>query len=258
MNNYFIAASLPELQVGYPPELSFQQFEQLLRDNMTAKDYAQAQVIRRFYDIQNIRRFWKGKSLDVRGNLNENALEDALLTQMGLPEYVFRYLEKYDSEESRLHHFPALIETYFSEEQERAEGFLEWLLEFEREWRLVLLGFRAKMLGRDLTHELQYEDPDDEIVAQILAQKDAKSYEPPARYEGLKVLFEEHADDPLALHKALSEYRFGKLEEAYGVAVFSLDRILAYMAQLIIAERWLELDKKQGLEIVDQIVKEAS
>lgn len=258
MDYYFIAASLPELQVGYPPELTFQQFEQLLKDNMMKEDYAQAEVIRRYYDIQNIRRFWRGKPLDARGNLNENELEDSLLTQMGLPEYVFRFMEKYETQESRLHHFPELIETYFSREQERVTGFLAWLLEFEREWRLVLLGFRAKELGRDLAHELQYEDPNDEIVAQILAQKDAKTYEPPSRYEGLKVLFEEHADDPLALHKALSEYRFEKLEEAYGVAVFSIDRILAYMAQLIIVERWLELDKKQGLEIVDQIVKEAS
>jgi hypothetical protein len=106
--------------------------------------------------------------------------------------------------------------------------------------------------------ELQFEDPDDEIVAQILAQKDAKTYEPPERYSDLKALFEEHYDAPMELYQGLCEYRFEKIVQMYGIDVFSIDRILAYLARLIIVEKWLDLDKKKGIQVVDAIVKEAS
>jgi hypothetical protein len=43
-----------------------------------------------------------------------------------------------------------------------------------------------------------------------------------------------------------------------GIDFFSINRLLGYMVQLIIVEKGLELDKKQGMEIVDTIVKDAS
>lgn len=257
-NYYFLASLLPELQIGHPPDLSFSAFDQLMKNNLTKSDYKLAVAFLRYYDIQNIRSFWLGEELDPRGFYNEVDLEESLVTRLGLPEYVYSFLEKYDAKESRLKHFPALMTAYFTEESEASEGFLKKYLIFERELRIVLAGFRAKQLGRDVTAELQYEDPNDEIVAQVLAQKDSKTYEPPARYADMKALFEQHYKEPLEIHQALCEYRFQKIDQMIGIELFSIDRVLAYLAQLIIVERWLELDKKKGLEVIDTIVKEAS
>ena len=258
MNYYFLASALPELQIGYPPDINFMTMDALLKVNLTKADYLLTRILRRYYDIQNIRAFWLGEEIDPRGVYNEVDLEESLVTRLGLPEYVYTFLEKYDSKESRIKHFPALVTAYFSEESENAEGFLKEYLIFERELRIVLIGFRAKKMGRDLTAELQYEDPYDEIVAQVLAQKDSKTYEPPSRFGDLKALFEQHSDEPLKLHQAICEYRFQKIEGMYEIDMFSIGRILAYLAQLIIVERWLELDKNKGLEVIDTIVKEAS
>lgn len=257
-NYYFLASALPELQIGYPPDISFKTLDEVLKVNLTKEDYLLTASLRRYFDIQNIRAFWLGEELDPRGFYNEVDLEESLVTRLGLPEYVYTFMEKYDNTESRLKHFPALVTAYFKEESESAEGFLNEYLTFERELRIVLTGFRAKKLGRDLFTELQYEDPYDEIVVQVLAQKDSKTYEPPARFADTKALFEQHYDEPLDLYQALSEYRFQKIEKMYGIDLFSIGRILAYLAQLIIVERWLELDKKKGLEVIDTIVKEAS
>lgn len=257
-NYYFLATVLPELQIGHPPDINFHTLNALLSVNLTKDDYNLTKVMRRYYDIQNIRAFWNDEDLDPRGFYNENDLEESLVTRMGLPEYVYTYLEKYEGKEERLQHFPSLLIAYFKNESESATGFLKQYLTFEREWRLVLTGFRANRQGRDIIAELQFEDPYDEIVAQILAQKDSKSYEPPSRYSDLKALFEEHYDNPLEMHQALCEYRFQKIEEMYEIDLFSIGRILAYLAQLIIVVKWLELDKKKGLEVIDTIVKEAS
>jgi len=258
MNYYFLASALPELQIGYPPDINFMTMDALMKVNLTKEDYLRTRILRRYYDIQNIRAFWLGEEIDPRGVYNEVDLEESLVTRLGLPEYVYSFLEKYDSKESRIKHFPALVTVYFKEESENAEGFLKEYLIFERELRIVLIGFRAKKMGRELAAELQYEDPYDEIVAQVLAQKDSKTYEPPSRFGDLKALFEQHSDEPLKLHQAICEYRFQKIEGMYEIDMFSIGRILAYLAQLIIVERWLELDKNKGLEVIDTIVKEAS
>lgn len=258
MQYYFLATALPDLNLGVPPELDFYQLETLLKENLTPEDQESLAVLRRFYDLENIRFFWLDQSLDPRGNLDENLLEEALLEEQGLPSYVYEFMAKYDSREERLRNFSALFANYFRSEIPKTEGFLHAYLNFEREWRLVFTGFRAKAMKLDLYKELQFEDPQDDLVAQILAQKDAERYEPPARYESLKPLFEDHYNDPLALHQALCEYRFHTIEEMIGVQQFTLDKILAYVAQHIIVEKWLALDKRQGMIKVDSILKEVS
>lgn len=234
---YFLATSLPPLQLGIPPEMNFEELSPMLEDNLSANDFEKTTVIRQFYDLQNIRALWKKQPLDPKGNLVLTDLESSLFSREGVPEYLTHFLDSYDSNADRLSHFSALISGFFSMEQAKAEGFLKEYLKFERAWRLLLTAFRAKQLKRDLVKELQFEDPNDDLVASILAQKDAKRFIAPEGYEDLQALFEEYVNDPLGLYQALSRYRFDKVENMIGIDLFSIDRILAYMVQLIIVEQ---------------------
>lgn len=263
---YYLTSSLPSLRIGDPCDLSFADFVFAVKNNLTKVDQRASCVMRRYYDLQNLRRIWEkrsvdeklGEALDRRGNLDENMLEEALLTEQGLPDYVYDFLDRYERNSERLAHFPHLVSLYFREEIEAADGFLKEYLTFEYEMRLVMTGLRAKQLSRDLTGELQYEDPHNEIVRQLLAQKDATYYEPPNRYKELKDLFAHNAENGLALHRSLYQYQFDYVEDLMGIDFFGLARVLGFMAQLILVEKWMELDQKQGLEIVDRITKEAS
>ncbi len=257
-NYYYLTSALPRLEVGTAPEISLREFDTLLSENLTASDIEKTRILRRYYDIQNIRALWRKSEFDSLGNFDENSLDEALLTREGLPDYVYDFLDKYDETEARLRYFPTLVQTFFREEQENSSGFLHEYLTFEREWRLVFVGFRAKQLGRDLTAELQFEDPEDELVAQILAQRDVSHYEPPYRFEDLKPQFERHVDDPLGMHQALCNYRFDKIQEMFLGDIFSLDRVLGYYAQLIIVERWQELDRQRGASLLQEMVKAGS
>lgn len=253
---YFLASSLPPLHFGAPPEISFEQLTTLLKENLSAGDLQQARILRGYYDILNIRAYWKGEPLDPHGNLNEVQLDEALIDQQGTPAYLNRFLEEYEDTPERIRHFPRLLAAYFRVEERRSSGFLHRFLKMERELRLILVGFRAKKLGRDLLKELQYENPEEEIVAQILAQKDDPDFHAPDPYQQLKPLFIEHENDPMGLHQDLLEWRFEKIQEMVGVEVFSLDRILGYTERLILLENWLELDRQKGNQLVDTIVKE--
>jgi hypothetical protein len=235
LNYFFIITSLPKMDIGSPAEMNFEEFNSLIKNNLTKNDYKQTQLIRFYYDIQNIRLLWLGHELDPYGNLDAVELESAL-SRSGLPNCVYAFLEQHESLEERLQNFPALISAFFREEFSRLSPFLRKYLEFER---------GAKKLGREVEIELQFEDPKDPIIAQILAQKDARAFEPPEEYEDLKSIFEEHYCDPLAIQQTLLEYRFNKIESLLNLQVFTLERILGVMLQLIMVEKWSKITKKE-------------
>lgn len=251
---YFLATAIPPIRIGEPLEISYAQYKTLLDANVNDKsDHEKIVVLRRLYDIENIRRLWKGLAIEPYGNFDSVELDNALVTGIGLPDYVYAYMEEYDDKAKRLQHFPKLLSLYFSTEIARSHGFLKKLLELERGWRLVLVGFRAKALGRDLLQELQYEDVNDDLIAQLVAQKDSRTFDAPIGYESLKPLFETHQEAPLELLRALFEYVYNSIEEMEGLDVFSINRLMGYMIQLILAEKWLKLDKREGLKLLDTI-----
>ncbi len=81
---------------------------------------------------------------------------------------------------------------------------------------------------------------------QILSQKDAPTYDPPENFHELKKIYQTYQADPLSLYQALCEFRFNVIEERLGTDMFSLNRVLGYIIQLIWVEKWMELDKQKG------------
>ena len=121
-----------------------------------------------------------------------------------------------------------------------------------------MAAYRARRLGRDLSVEFQYEDPEDDIVAQLLAQKDAKEFEPPQGFEDLKRLMDQKYSSPLELQKGVMQFVFDWIDEELTFDFFSINHILGYMIQFILVERTVKQDKEKGIKILDNIVKEIS
>lgn len=259
-NYYFLGTALPALQVGVPPDINFTEFMTLLEENLDDADMEKVNHIRLFYDIENIRAFWKKEVLDYWGKLDANELEEALVEREGkaLPVFVYDFLDTYESLEQRLKNFPQLLTSYFDYEISRTEGFEKQYFRLERNLRLTLVGYRARQLNRNLLTELQFEDPENDVVAQLIAQKDAKTFEPPIGFEDINQILEQHYKSPLELHQALYEYRFNRIDEMLGFDMFSIDRIMGYFVQYMMVDKWFLLDRKKGIEIVDSIVKEGT
>lgn len=255
MQGYVFAGTIiPDLHPDREPEISFGEFIRLLQDNLSPADLKQANALRLWVDIENLRLFWQEKALDPRGALDNTEMDEAILARGRFPAWVDDYLDEYQTTEERLKHFPKLWTLYFRHTIPESKGFLHDYLTFERGLNLTLAAFRAKKRGRDIAKELQYEDPQDTLVQQILAQKEAKNYVPPVQYEELAPLFQEYGDDPKALHRALTHYRFNKIEELIGLEVFTLDRLLAYMAELFLVDNKVDLEGQSGEEIINKIV----
>jgi hypothetical protein len=250
-NYYYFAASLPPLEFPCASEPIFASLENVLELNLSEKDLGRVKKLRLFIDLTNIRLFLQEEEIDPAGNLKEKELEEALLSETMLPDYVFDFLKEHETLTEKLKAFPCLLAKFFQEEISQQEGFLREFFEFERQWRLVVLALRAKKMRRDFAQELQFEDLHDPFVMQILAQKDTDTYEPPLEYQELSDILQACGPDPWQQNKSLASYRFMKIQEMMSPSPFSMEWILAYLAQLMIVEHWNELNAAKGRMLLD-------
>lgn len=245
---YFLATLLPSLEIGQTPEISIESYNDLLEKNLTEPDLEKIKRLRLYFDLENIRLFWSGKPVTVYGNLDKNALEEALLSGQGLPGYVYNFMDSY-AENKRVSHFGQLFAQYFQDQKDSK------FQKDARNIRLVLAALRCKKFGRPLLPELQYEDLEDDLTEFLLAQKDGKTIELTSDYVELKTIYESLSDLPLELHRAILSYRFRKIEEVIGLQIFTIDRLLGYYMQLVFADQWILLNKEKGTEIINTIVQ---
>ncbi len=254
MQYYFLLSALPPLSLKAMPEITFKELKDLLLLNLSPSDFEKLRTLLRPIDLYNIRALWLGQPLDERGNLAAKELEDSLLIQEGLPPYLLDFLDRYEATQERLKAFPSLFSSFFRESEESLHGFLQKYYQFERERILILTALRAKAAGRNLVRELQFEDPYDPFIREILAQKDSSDFIPPKEFEDLKILFVEKAHDPEKLNRAILEYRLKKIEEMEDEeSPFSIDQVLGYVARFLIVDSWFQRDREQGRLEVEKL-----
>lgn len=258
MDYYFLASLLPELSIGHVPSIGWSELKELLRINLKKEDMAKVKRLLSFIDFQNLLKIWTHEPIDPYGNYSKEELESSLANLTwpdgsAFPPYLQEFLQQYGDDLQRALHFSNLFGKFLEDRAANEEDFLSDFFNFERYMRLIMAGFRAKNLGKNVEKQLQFEDSTDPIVAQIIAQKDAKNYEPPFEFKELKPIFEEWSESPLEMHKALTEYRFDAIQDFYAGHHFSIDNILGYIARLYLAEKWLALDVQEGINVIDKI-----
>ena len=146
---YFVVTSLPILSFDSQPDMTFEQFLDLLKLNLSSKDFAKIKTLLFLIDLINIRALWLGLPFDIRGNFSAKELEEALLTKEGLSSDLVEFLDRYDTSQERLKYFSSLYASFFARASQEEKGFLKKYFVFEREFRLILTGLRAKEMNRD-------------------------------------------------------------------------------------------------------------
>jgi len=255
-NYYYLISALPPLEYPVLPEgIDSARIRSYFQVNLSEEDYKKVRSLYLLVDLLNVKTLFREEEIDSRGNLNEEELDEALLHGDFFPEYVFDFLQKHETLADRIKYFPSLLALFFHEETNKETGFLRSYFSFERELRLVLLAIRAKVLGRDLLQELQFEDLTDPLVLQILSQKDAETYDPPSEYKEVNELLAAAGSDPLKQSTAIASYRFRKVREMGEGEDFSIDALLRYLTELMIIEYSNELNKEKGQIILSTFKK---
>lgn len=237
---YFLMCTLPILKLDEKLEISFEELQILFELNLSSSDQKKIHFFLIYFDLRNLKALWQSYPIENRGNMDENELKEALLVPDLFPEFVCDYLLKYEDQEERLFHFAELLTQYFQKAQLN-KSLVSKYFSMERELRLILLALRAKEYQKDLTHQLQFEDPHDVLVAYILAQKDMPHFEPPKEYHVIKEIFESHKNDPIMLERKLLEFRLQYLNETMEQSQFSFDQVLGYFISWLLIEHWQKI-----------------
>lgn len=252
---YFLICSLPTIEIGLKPSVTFLELNKYMNWNLREKDKKILYNFKEYLDIKNLKNLWMEREIDHRGNFDDKTIHEISLREDILPEYINDFMKKFESPDQRINNFSIVEIAYLRDQIDHPKSdFLLSYFTFKRETKLILTALRSKKTGRDITLELQGEDFNYPLVEDILAQKDEKVYDPPQEYEDLKNIYIKYQDQPKALYKAFLEYCFNKYLEFSDKGLFTIDQVLGYLANLILVEDFYNLDQERGNLIVQSLL----
>ena len=262
MNNYyFLSSFLSPQQPESPPIYSFQEINDLLALNFTEQDWKSYVILRRFFDLENFAFFWAGKSIPFSfGTVTNNNVETLLRLQMWSDEWEFEdffkdFLLRYKTSQERLLSFSELVSGFLDHYQNYPSEFLRTYFRFKQDLRIILAGFRARVMQKDVSFVLRDEDSSNPVVLHVLMQKDSPNYELPDEFFELKDVLGDYGRLPHMLNQTLSLYEFHKVEEMSRDKYFNTDAILSRVTAYLMAIRnsWASVQK--GKELIDLMEK---
>ena len=253
-NYYYLAISLPDLEIENRPIIHFETLIDQYSMNLNKEDWDLVSTVRTYFDLVNLEKSLLEEPLDHRTALNAIEIEEALRERTHFPEYVFEFLDRYLDKTDRIKNFPSLYAHFFKEFAIKNDAIAK-MIEVERELRLFLLGFRSVKFQRDLASEFRYEDLSDEIVDRIISKNAKTTLLDEVKLQKLLENLDQ-AKNALEVRYLIAAFRFEFYKEVQDFHPFNIIGLVAYLMQLSLLEDLEVKDPKKGLEIFQYILKE--
>lgn len=249
---YYILNSLPEIDISKEVPIKIDDLMMELEMNLSDKDRDRIRAFSRYYDVLNLKAYWQQKTLDPWGNLDTTGIEEALLVENILPEFVFDFLKDFGEDKDRIKNFPKLLSGFLSDRIEQEKGFLQSYFLFQKTIRLLITIVKAGSEKEELEKKLFFEDFQDIRLREMI--KNTDTYEDVCfDYRLLVKILKDKSIKPLELYKKFMEFQFYALDDQMIEHPFSMDQLLGYLAKLRIVTELNTLDDKTGKEIVSKI-----
>ncbi|EPP34525.1 hypothetical protein CP10139811_0393 [Chlamydia ibidis] len=258
---YFLSSFFPNQLPEAPPLYSFEALDSLLLLNLSKRDFAHYVILKRFFDLENFAFFWADKPIPYSfGTVTQDRVAGMVYLQQWSDECEFEdffkdFLLEHKSSKERLEHFSALMSCFLSHYQNSSLEFLREYFTFKKNLRVVLAGFRSRVMQLDVSYVLRDEDSSDPVVLQVLMQKDAPNYELPDGFSDLSSVLEDYGHLPHTLHRTLSLYEFHKMEEMYRNWYFDANAVLGRVATYLFAIRNSMVNLEAGKQKINSMEK---
>ena len=256
---FYLISSLPEMVLDQSrAPFTMVEFVAQLEEALEPPDFLQVRMALRPHDNNNLLLLLgegKGK-WDGLGAFSESEMQDCLKAEQGLPDYMHRFYQAYQSEQpvtpgqswtnqlTGLYYESALAET---------EGFLNDWLGFEQGLRNFLTAWNIR--SYELSNEGQFIGQSEAI--ELLKKSRARDFGLSAEYPYLnKLLSELERDDLMVREKAIDRVLWNFIDEQLVFHYFSIEVVLGYLLQLRMLQRWLSIDPQVGQERVRSFISE--
>lgn len=257
-NYYYLVAGLPDILLDEGKlKSSLIELRNELQNDLHPEDFALIQLLFLKYDNENLlnivqkneRPFVEG------GNFEQSVLEEQIKEPSGiLPSYMNEFVLRMHSEEQEL--------SALSPELLLEEAFFNYLLslnnEFLQEW--YLLQYRINNLIAAINskrHGYQIEEQiigNDDFV-EALQRSNARDFGLTQEFaETELVVAAMENKDLLAREKSIDQLRWNWIDDKVFFHYFTIERILAFMLQFEIAERWMKLEQETGRSMFESML----
>ncbi len=264
---YYLIAGLPDI-IPDDKKLTFSsvQLRNYLQENLHHSDYELVKLFYMPWDHENLLSLlYKEKfEWDERGNYSLDTMEkladkkqfELLDTSSSFPPYLIQFLEFYHDDEEDFPKSEAiknLTERWYNHLLSSDNEFVRSFASYKRNMSNIMLALNGRK------HNILFEDVligDDEVT---LALKKSRSRDFGLSneindIENIIQIFE--MNNILDRELRIDSHFWQFLDEITFFNYFTIEKVLAFVQKLFIAERWYSLDKEKGQQIFNQLLEE--
>jgi hypothetical protein len=239
---YFLRIFLPTLSFETPPELSWDEVESSIRQNLSSREVKILDSLFHIFDIENVKSHLLHYPMTSPGSISHEDLRRLLEHQEPILPVVDAFLENYPTEDERKMHAHELLHLFLKDHR-ATNSFVRAYFSFENSTHHVLAYLRAKSQDKPYTiadGELDFDLADTTTWPEIFLP--------------LFSLWQGHRPPPQQLEETISRWKFVAIDELSSDSEpFSLDRLLSYLIRLRIITVRQELHNPRHLNTLERI-----
>ena len=188
---------------------------------------------------------------DPLGNFTREELEEEIRAPIFLPRYMIDFLDRFRAglPEDTLPENVLSSLMYEALLQSQNAFIREWFA-FDRDMRNILAALGSRRLGIDPERGVIGEG----LVAEAAGRASGADFGLGREFVWLETLLRVYHSSLLERELVIDRIRLDVLDEVTKKNNFSLDKVLALVMRLGIAERWLALDAAAGRELLSRIL----
>lgn len=261
---YCLIAGLPDLFFDdNKPALNSSAFRSELNEQLVPKDLKLVETLFATFDNSNFLQllFRQEKAFNPLGNISKAEMEEQLSPETEfpvLPQYMLSFMEwTQEREENTLttETENILIGLYYESALKTKNLFLKNWLRFELNMKNILTAFNCQKYGFDTAEQLIVTEKENPVAVLLLNKRLKADY-----FEDLLPFHEEifkiaeAKSEAADKEKALDQLKWRYLDEHTFFHYFTIEKVLAYTIKLMLAERWMKLDKTTGNELLNKLI----
>ncbi len=266
---YCLIAGLPDIiQDDRKLHFSTSLMKEYLREELHPADFKLVELFYLPFDNQNLlhRMFGKGKPWDGRGNLTEEMADHLIHPKLfensrpnEYPQYLYlfgQFLRRKEEVEEHITYQEAdrfLTSGFFDTLQKSTNRFVREVAQFRMNTGNILLALNGRK------HAIPFEEAviGDDLVAQAVRKIHTRDFGLSIDYPEIEPLIQIFENSNLLEREfKLDNRQWNFLDDITFFHYFSVERVLAYLLKLFLAERWFHLDYEKGQVMFNQLLSD--
>lgn len=190
---------------------------------------------------------------DPRGNFSREFLEDEVRTPSSLPGYMREFIDQHRAGlATGAHAENVLAELMYRELAGSSNAFIRGWFQFDRDLRNIVAALGCRRTGAEPEREIV----GDGLVAEAVRRASGSDFGLARELVWLDTLLRGWEQSLLERELVVDRIKLDVMDELTVRSGFSIDKVLAFVLRLGIAERWLALDAATGREMLRRILSE--